>query len=572
MTKEYRLREEIPQEIDKILTPYPTLTRKLLFHRNIDNVEEAERFFNPDYNLDLHDPFLLYEMDKAVERLLKAIEKKEKIVIYSDYDADGIPGAVILREFIEALGHREVENYIPHRHLEGYGLHMDAIESLAKGKTELIITVDCGTADYEQVKLANSLGMDVVITDHHELNGKLPEALALINPKHPQGGYPFDGLCGAGVVFKLIQAVLSKGDFDFKDGREKWFLDLVGVATLSDMVPLVDENRALSFFGLKVLQKSPRPGLQKLWKKLGVLQKNLREDDITFSLAPRINAASRMDHPMDAFKLLATKDEAEADVLSDHLNKINDERKGVVASMVKEIKKQLEKRGELSNIVVLGNPNWKPSLLGLAANSIMDDIGKPIFLWGRNGDNELKGSCRSEGKTNVFSLMGIAENSFSQFGGHKMAGGFSVERNKVHTLELDLNVAFDKMKKSEDTSTFDSKSEYIDDAIVLDDINWNFYNQIAKFSPFGVGNPKPTFLLRGVIPKILKQFGKEKNHMEIVFENSNGNKIKAISFFSSPEKFSKTPKEGVPINLIASIENSTFRSYLELRLRIVDII
>ena len=418
LMKEYRLRPIAEESVQASLVGYPILLQNLLSSRGITTREDAEKFFNPHYQNDLHDPYLLKDMDKAVDRILVAIKNKERILIYSDYDADGIPGGVMMREFFDRIGYGNVENYIPHRHDEGYGLHLEAVETFPEKEIRLLITIDCGIVDIESVARANALGMDVIITDHHEPGGSLPEAYAIVNPKREDCDYPEKILCGTGVAFKLIQAILEKNCFDLALGQEKWFLDLVGIATLSDMVPLVGENRALAYFGLKVLQKSPRPGLQQLWKKLKVNQRNIVEDDIGFSLAPRVNAASRMGKPMDGFKLLYTKDLNEGIESALHLDKINDERKGVVAGIVKDLRKRIKEKelvGELPSVLVFGNPEWKPSLLGLAGNALLDDIRRPIFLWGRNGDTQLKGSCRSDGSVNLILLMEKAKESFAQF-------------------------------------------------------------------------------------------------------------------------------------------------------------
>lgn len=567
--KAYTVREFNSKECND-LASYPELIQILLTSRGIKNEAEAERFFAPNYELDLHDPYLLKDMEKAVARILEAIKENQKILIYSDYDADGIPGGVMLKTFFDKIGYQNVENYIPHRHDEGYGLHLDAVETFLPLDVKLIVTVDCGIVDVDQVKRAQELGMDVIITDHHEPNGVLPNAYAVINPKQSDCIYPEKGLCGSGVAFKLIQALLLKNRFGLKEGQEKWFLDLVGIATLSDMVPLVGENRALAHYGLKVIRRSPRPGLVKFWKKLRVDQRNITEDDIGFSLAPRINAASRMGEPMDAFKLLKTEDHIEADLLSDHLNKINDERKGVVASLVKGIKKHLHEKivdNSLGKVIVMGSPEWKPALLGLVANSIIDDFKRPVFLWGRNGDSIIKGSCRSDGSVNLVALMEEARGNFLQFGGHKLAGGFAVSNETIHTLEDELNRAYEKVKDNNEKEAI-----WIDKKISIDDINSSLYEKIEKFSPFGIGNPKPLFLFEGVEISGSKQFGKEKNHLELSFLKNNGEKLKAISFFSKPDSFSNIPESGKKINLIATLEKSTFGKYPELRLRIVDII
>jgi single-stranded-DNA-specific exonuclease len=568
-SKSYTVRRDVPEDIRLELSAYHPILQNLLHFRGISTAIDAESFLNPNYEKHLHDPYLFPEMEKAVGRILKAIENNEKILIYSDYDADGIPGGVVLRQFFNQIGYTNVENYIPHRHDEGYGLHLDAVESFKENGTDLIITVDCGIADANQVARAQELGMDVIVTDHHEPGAVLPKAFAIINPKLADSTYPERILCGSGVVYKIIQAILQKNRFDMTPGKEKWFLDLVGMATLSDMVPLVGENRALAYFGLKVLRKSPRPGLQAIWSTLGVDQRTVSEDDIGFSLAPRINAASRMGHPQDAFDLLNATDLVEAGRLSAHLNKINDERKGVVASLVKEIKKHLRAReteGELPKVLVFGNPEWKPSLLGLAANSIVDDVSRPIFLWGRNGDSLIKGSCRSDGATDLMALMEGANGAFTQYGGHTMAGGFALTNEQVHTLEASLNKAFESLPEKDAIT-----SVFLDGKLTVPEITWDTYRHIERLSPFGVGNPKPLFLVTGGKVSAVKQFGKERNHLEVIYSENN-KMIKAISFFSKPEDFSSVPKEGQSVSIVGTLEKSNFRNYPELRLRIVDII
>ena len=564
------------------LAVYPPLLQELLMARGITTREEAEKFLNPDYVRDTHDPFLMKNMDRVVDRIISAINSGEKIIIYSDYDADGIPGAVVLHDTFKKLGFKNFENYIPDRHEEGFGLNTSAVEEFARSGANLIITIDCGIADNLPVARAVELGMDVIITDHHEPNGELPKAYAILNPKQVNCNYPEKVLCGAGVVFKLVQAILEKkglikkesGEMgvDIKNGWEKWLLDMVGLATLSDMVPLLGENRAFAYYGLKVLRISPRVGLMKLLRKVNANQRYVTEDDIGFTISPRINAASRMGVPMSAFTLLSTSSEVEAGQLADHLNKINDERKGAVASIVKEVRKKIEERGAteaLREIIVMGNPKWRPSLLGLVANSLKDDHSRPVFLWGREGGSVIKGSCRSDGSVSVVELMESVKESFVVFGGHAFSGGFSVDHEKIHNLEENLIVAYKKIMEKGAPA---KEKIRIDKKITLEDVTWDTYKLVEKLSPFGVGNPKPVFLFENVEVFEIKQFGKEKNHMELVFADKNGRNVSAISFFSKPADFSVIPKKGEKISLIASLEKSVFMNKIDLRLRIVDVV
>ncbi len=573
----YALREHIQIATDSDgLEVYPELLRELLRARGIKTFESAEQFLNPDYDRDNHHPYRMKDMERAVERVLKAIKEGQKIIIYSDYDADGIPGAVVLHDFFKKIDFHNFENYIPHRTEEGFGLNIEAVENFASVGTHLIITIDCGIADVAPVRRAVELDVDVIITDHHEPGLDIPPAYAILNPKQADCQYPEKFLCGSGVIFKFVQALIYTARQremikDMRHGWEKWLLDMVGIATLSDMVPLVGENRVFAYYGLKVLRISPRVGLLKLLRTVKTNQRHITEDDVGFMISPRINAASRMGIPHDAFKLLSTKDEVEAGILSEHLNNINDQRKGIVASMVKEIKKTIEKRienGTMRKVLVLGNPDWKPSLLGLAANSLKDDFGCNVFLWGRENGSVIKGSCRSDGSASVVAIMEGAKDSFIAFGGHKMSGGFSVSHEKIHTLEDAIVASYEKIMNGD---AFEPEKILIDKKLSIDDVNWNTYKIVEKLAPFGVGNPKPLFLFENATIKEAKLFGKEKNHLELKFMKKDGKAIPAISFFASADRREKLCA-GMNINLVATLEKSMFRNFPELRLRVVDII
>lgn len=542
-----------------------TLLDHLLFHRGYTTDAEKSNFLSPDYELHQHAPSLLKDIDKAVGRIMTAIESHEKIVVYSDYDTDGIPGAVVFHDFFKKIGYDNFLNYIPHRHDEGFGLHIHAIDEFKTQKVGLIITIDCGIADVASVAHAQKNGIDVIVTDHHVPGDVIPPAYAIINPKQTDCNYPEKMLCGSGVAFKLIQALIATKKFSIPDGWEKWLLDMVGIATLSDMVPLTGENRVFAKYGLTVLRKSPRLGLKLLLKKAKTEQKYLTEDDIGFTIGPRINAASRMGVPMDAFHMLSATDLDDAHKVVEHLDKINNERKGLVAAMVKEAKKIIGERytESMPKVFVLGNPEWKPGLLGLVANTLAEEFVKPVFVWGRDGDGMIKGSCRSDGATDLVSLMRrTPSTTFLQFGGHAFSGGFSVDTKNIHRLEEVLNIAM------HDTVA-EQKEYFVDAELHLDRVNLQTYSEIEKVSPFGMGNEKPIFMFRNVVPETIKLFGKEKNHTELILRNTRGS-VSAISFFSSPDDWGIA--ENVPFNLVAHIEKSMFRNRSEIRLRIVDII
>ena len=549
--------------------PKETELLELLLNNRGVKKEDWNKFLNPSYEKGLYDPYLMKDMEKTCIRIFEAVEAKEKIVIYSDYDCDGIPASVIMFDFFTKIGYQNFTIYIPDRHDEGYGLHLDAIKNFIEDGVNLLITFDLGITAIPEVALAQASGLDVIITDHHLTQDILPDSFAILNPKQEGCLYPDKMLCGAGIAFKLVQALIIKyGEYwKINSGWEKWLLDMAGVATLSDQVPLLDENRVLAYFGLKVLQKGRRPGLVELFKKAGVDITKLNEEDVTFTLAPRINAASRMADPIEAFNLLKATDLVEAKELAKRLSDINDERKIIVAHIMKEVKHTLSLREDKS-LIVIGNPKWRIGVLGIVASKIVDEHKKPVFVWGGDGNGDLKGSCRSYGETNLVEMMSkLPENSMLAFGGHKGAGGFSVSHEEVHFLEERLLKVFNNNLEVE------VKQDYMLDATIdLDDINYANYKVIESLAPYGSGNPKPMFLIKKAEIKAIKEFGKEKNHLELTFKNSRELPIKAIVFFKTRESFSPNLSLGDEINMIVTFEKSTFGGRTELRLRIVDIL
>lgn len=552
---------------------YSELLRTLFEKRGIYTETEAENFLNPNYERDFYDPFLMRDMEKACVRIYEAVEAGEKIMIYADYDSDGIPGAVILQDLLKKISYKNFEVYIPMRNSEGYGLNLDAIKQFSEGGVKLLITIDLGITAVLEVAQAEADGIDVIITDHHIPLETLPHAYAILNPKQKNDTYPEKILCGAGVIFKLAQAYVKKyGEYyKIKEGWEKWLLDMAGLATLSDMVPLLGENRAIAYFGLKVLKKSPRPGLQKLLAKINVDQRFLSEDDIAFMVVPKLNAASRMDDPLRAFELLSTEDEAEAGALANHLSKINDERKLLVAGIMREVKKKFEKR-EMREVIVVGNPNWRVGVLGLVAGKLSDEYGKPVFVWGKDENDLIKGSCRSPGSVSIVELMIRNKDSFLEYGGHELAGGFTVHADKVHFLEEVLSETFKKIITLSDSPSLIKEGEG-DLELSLSDVTMKNWREIEKLAPFGVSNPKPIFLFKNVTIENIKKFGKNGSgeHLEIIFSDSGKNKAKAISFFSGHDSFDVPLSEGLKVNLLATFDLSRFRGREELRLRIVEI-
>lgn len=549
------------------------LVANLLAKRGLAG-EEAERFLSPDFARDTHDPFLLADMDRAVARILVAMRQGERIAVYGDFDCDGIPGSALLFDTFRKIGYENVEVYIPHRDREGYGFHTAAIDALAERRVRLIITVDVGTVAFEGVDHAKSKGVDVIVTDHHEIQGALPECI-VINPKREP--YPFKDLCGAATAWKLACALLTEGKRQklenfaaIPDGWEKWLLDLVAISTVADLVPLVGENRALAHFGLTVLRKSIRPGIRALATQTRARLATVTEDDIGFSFAPRINAASRMDEPELALRLLTTQDADEASTIAAQLESLNRKRRGVVAAIVREAKARAAARyTESDRVIVLGDTEWKPALMGLAANSLMEGRGGVVIMWGRDANGKLKGSARSDGTISVVELFAAAGDALEEFGGHHASGGFSVSHEAVHTLQERLAAALVSLAPAGKV-----KEEKAADAeILLSQVSTTLLRDFSRLAPFGMGNPKPLFRVVRTVITSARKFGKEMNHTEVMLVCSEtGARQRAFQFFRSPKDFTLMPEADLQADLLATLEKDAFRGEHALALRIADIL
>ncbi|MDP2650174.1 MAG: DHH family phosphoesterase, partial [bacterium] len=464
-------------------------------------------------------------------------------------------------------------NYIPHRNEEGFGFHKAAVDKLSRDGVTLIITVDVGTADNETVQHAIELGVDAIVTDHHLPNGTLPEAVAFLNPKQKGETYPFSGLCGAGVAFKLAEALLAKGRTsgkawaqDVPEGWEKWLLDMVAIATVADMVPLTGENRVLAYYGLMVLRKSRRPGIAALCRKIRLSQSELSEDDIGFSIAPRINAASRMDSPEDAFTLLATADVSEAENAAAKLDRINNHRKAHVAAIVRTLKGRFSDAELEAPVLVAGNPKWSPALLGLAASSLVDTYQKPVCLWGREGTGTLKGSCRSDGSANIVEMLEAAGEALTQYGGHEHAGGFAVAKEAVHTLDSTLQEAYGRVATEKPELTHEA------DAVVNGTPLASLFRFLLPLAPFGVGNAKPVFKFSGGLFETVRTFGKSDAHVELMVRFGGSEPFRCVRFFSSVEHFTRRPEVQKRADILGTVERSTWNGASRIEVRVIDIV
>lgn len=566
--KQWVLRKKVPDAIAAELGDLSEIVQSALFYRGVKTRTEAEKFLAPDWEKDVGEPFSIMNMEKAVSRILKAIKNDERIVIFGDYDADGVCSSAVFYDFFKKIGFENFHIHIPDRYLDGYGLSLKAVDEFLKQDAKLIITLDCGITNVKEVERANAFGVEVIIIDHHIVPEKPPDCYAIIDLKQDGESYPTKFLSGAGIAFKTICAIVKAGKFNIVPGWEKWLLDVVAIATVADMVPLLGENRTLVYYGLKVLKKTQRPGLLSLYRRLNLSAANVNEDDLGFLIAPRINVAGRMDHATISFNLLTTQSEQEADWISERLETMNDDRKEAVDKIIKTIDSEIGR--SRPNVIITGDASWNPGVLGLTANRMLEKYNCPVFLWGKGGNN-IKGSCRSNGEINLVDFMrGLPVGLLDDIGGHSLSAGFSLAEDKVNKLKeeiIKLSLVFTKKEID--------RVVYIDKEIGIDEVDSSFFSAIENLQPFGADNPKPIFSFHNLKIFNVRKFGNGGIHLQLDFKKNfadNGNKIiSAIGFFMISQPNLIDLKAGQMIDLAASIEKSNFRNKPEIRLRIVDI-
>ena len=534
------------QNTFKELEGYSTLTQYLLNDRGFRTKKEAEGFMNPNYEEGVRSLFQYLDLDKASKRIKEAIENEEVIGIYSDYDCDGIPGAAALYNFFKDIYKEEkILHYTPDRNNLGFGIHREGLEELIKGGAKLIITIDCGSASFSLLEEIQKNGVDVIVIDHHLPNGKGEGLLAIINPFLNEIP-PVDPPCAAGLVYLLILYMAESDLFNHKGGQEKWLLDLVGLSTIADMVPLVGTNRILARYGLEVLRKTTRPGIRALMETTKIQQPYLTEKEIAFSIAPRINAASRMGSAKTAFYLLTTDDMEEAYKLVGELEQSKRESKIKITNMMKAISAQAKFKSPNDNVWVFGNPNWAIAFAGLAAQRAVDKYERVVLVWGRDGQQNIKGSCRSYGGVDINKLMNECSECFSECGGHKKAGGFTLEYDYIHKAEEILN------KSNHSNFKIGGKDMDIDAELLLSELSKDLIDEIMGFAPYGVKNKRPLLkLARTTITKI-EGLGKTGIHTKYTFKE-NLSEFEGVHFFAKP-----TIPTGETVDIYAHIGKSGF--------------
>ncbi|MCP3659343.1 MAG: single-stranded-DNA-specific exonuclease RecJ [Bacteroidetes bacterium] len=530
----------------------------LLLQRDINSFETAKKYFRPSLE-DLYDPYLLKDMDKAIDRIIKAIDDNHKILIYGDYDVDGSTSVAMIFDFF-SLFTQNISYYIPDRYTEGYGISEKAINWAFDNDFKLLISFDCGIREVDNISLAINLGIDVIITDHHEPGNELPPALAIVNPKQKDCKYPFKGLSGCGVGFKIMQAISQYKELDSSIIYN--YLDLVTVSIASDIVPIIDENRILAYHGLKVLENNPRPGLQALKELIGI-EKGISISKLVFGIGPRINAAGRIEHAKLAVQLLLSKDMDQAYDLAYQLNQKNDLRKNIDSNITSEALEMIEADLSENKSTVLYKEDWHKGVLGIVASRCIEKYYRPTVIL-TCSDNLATGSVRSVDGYNVYNAVDACKDLLNKYGGHAYAAGLTLDINNIDE--------FKKKFESFVENTIDSELlkplQKIDLLISFNDINWKMFNIIKQMAPFGPGNMNPTFASENLVAqeyKVLKdkhikmkvtQLGTNLNFSAIGF-----NMVDKVDLISNFRTF----------NMVYKIEENIYRDIKSLVLNIKDI-
>jgi len=570
MQKNWKIREKIGNfdaELEDLFPFGGGVVLQVLANRGITEKEEVKKFFNSNYETDIHDPFLFSDMEKAIERIAEAREKKEKVAIFGDYDADGVTSSALMHEALFEIGFRDIDVYIPDRQAEGYGMNGPALEYLRKRGINLIITVDCGIANAEEVAMAKEAGMDVIITDHHQVPKKLPEAAAIINPHIAGCGYPFSDLAGVGVAFKFAQAMFMRFEKS-KVESLKWLLDLVAIGTIADCVPLVGENRVLAKYGMIVLSKTKRTGLLEMFKVGRIMIDEMNIPDaqkVAFQIAPRINAAGRMDHANISYGLMVEKDPVAARTMALEVEDKNKSRQKITAEIAREVRALAENSFKDKKLIFASNEHWQVGILGLIAGRIADEFAKPTAIFQKQ-EKVFVGSFRSIGQVNIFSALEKCSDLLVRFGGHSQAAGVQVLEENMEKFYERLSGLVEKELEGKDISP----SLDIDLEVSPESIDWGLMETIKKLEPFGNGNEEPVFLMKDLIIEDMRIVGNGSKHLKLSLRPQTSPKVFESIGFGLGDNLQNLEK-GQAVDIVFNLQEDEWNGNKKMQFNLIDI-
>jgi single-stranded-DNA-specific exonuclease len=605
MEHTWKITNELTDTIRQAHPELPDLLLQLLANRGVTDPDDVHAFLTSEYE-HLHDPFVITDMKQVVERLLRALQSKEQVMVLGDYDADGVSGATIVYHVLAELtpffaaekksrilpGYNwedaRLIPYIPDRTREGYGVSDKAVEYAFQNNVSVLITIDCGVSNHDRLKFLKEHGIDVIVLDHHSIPETLPEAHSLLIPKRTNDAYPFKELCGAGLAFKLASALITESRFEgladrIPEGYEKWYLDFAAIGTVGDMVPLQGENRVLVTYGLYVLSKTKNEGLKKLLRQMHVApevrqdaKENTEDERITvhtvgFELAPRINAAGRIDHANRAFELFSARSEEEAAPIAQKLTDLNDERKEVTERVVQEVKERLREKGEFlerTRLIFEGDENWPIGVLGIAASRLMEIYHRPIVLY-QAGQEYHTASARSIPGFHMADAIQSVMDHLEAGGGHAQAGGMSFQPEETATIKEKLQTRAHERLTEELL-----KPRVLADAEVdASQVTWDLYDLVNRLAPFGMGNPTPVFILRNVRIERLQLVGKSKEHLKLQLQ-SQQERGEPLSFSAIGFRMADTGAdlfENEIVDVAFKLDVNEWRNTRELQLKLVDV-
>ena len=549
---------EFVSTLSKELNISPILS-SMLVKRDIKTFDQAKTFFRPNFEM-LHDPFLMKDMSIAVERIQKAVEKKESIMIFGDYDVDGTSSVALLSSYLEALG-LYVTKYLPDRKNEGYGISINAIDNALKKKQKLIIALDCGIKAHKQVEYAKKKGIEFIICDHHNPDIKIPNALAVLNPKRKDCEYPYKELCGCGVGFKLVQAIESRHS---NDNQIINYLDLVALAIAADVVPLTGENRVLAFIGLQIINSNPKLGIHCLLKKN--IKKEYTISDLMYYVGPRINAAGRIKHASLALELLMCNEINSAEKLALEIEELNTSRREIEKDITNQAIDQVENSSKKLNSIVVFDSDWNKGIIGIVASRLVDKYYKPSVVFCESSEGFLTASARSIKGLNLFSVISQCEEYIDQFGGHKYAAGLTIKKENLERFKKRFeNIVSQKI----DNNVFEQKL-LIESKINLSEITPKFFRVLKQFEPFGPGNKSPMFLSENLkINGKPLELGKEKEHIKLNLTQDNKISYSSIGFWFSNKFNNLENKEN--FSAVFNIDENNWKNRSSIQLKLKDL-